>query len=173
MQSNLQRSKLATTELLVEAARRKIAVAIVQEPYIGNIGELRRYPGAESSKDGSAEGTRQSRHNGPEQRRGRRRGSNPQRRKRRSCRNQSRKLQNWRRVGVFRGDMPIGPYLDRVRYVCSKLGTDKIILGAMSTRGVYGGAANAMMRAVSISATSSILRAAHLERGQYAHVRGV
>ncbi|GBP30616.1 Retrovirus-related Pol polyprotein from type-1 retrotransposable element R1 [Eumeta japonica] len=45
MQSNLQRSKLATTELLVEAARRKIAVAIVQEPYIGNIGELRRYPG--------------------------------------------------------------------------------------------------------------------------------
>ncbi|GBO98349.1 hypothetical protein EVAR_84206_1 [Eumeta japonica] len=28
----------------------------------------------------------------------------------------------------------------------------------MSTRGVYGGAANAMMRAVSISATSSILR---------------
>ncbi|GBP47015.1 Retrovirus-related Pol polyprotein from type-1 retrotransposable element R1 [Eumeta japonica] len=25
--------------------------------------------------------------------------------------------------------MPIGPYLDRVRYVCSKLGTDKIILG--------------------------------------------
>ncbi|GBP18606.1 hypothetical protein EVAR_14376_1 [Eumeta japonica] len=29
----------------------------------------------------------------------------------------------------FEGDMPIGPYLDRVRYVCSKLGTDKIILG--------------------------------------------
>ncbi|GBP74833.1 hypothetical protein EVAR_55103_1 [Eumeta japonica] len=25
--------------------------------------------------------------------------------------------------------MPNGPYLDRVRYVCSKLGTDKIILG--------------------------------------------
>ncbi|GBP98468.1 hypothetical protein EVAR_59894_1 [Eumeta japonica] len=107
MQSNLQRSKLATTELLVEAARRKLRVV------------QRRLRG----------GTRQSRHNGPEQRRGRRRGSNPQRRKRRSCRNQSRKLQNWRRVGVFRGDMPIGPYLDRVRYVCSKLGTDKIILG--------------------------------------------
>ncbi|GBP72812.1 Retrovirus-related Pol polyprotein from type-1 retrotransposable element R1 [Eumeta japonica] len=37
------------------------------------------------------------------------------------------------RIGVvsvyFEGDMPIGPYLDRVRYVCSKLGTDKIILG--------------------------------------------
>ncbi|GBP21028.1 Retrovirus-related Pol polyprotein from type-1 retrotransposable element R1 [Eumeta japonica] len=37
-----------------------------------------------------------------------------------------------RRIGVvsvyFEGDMPIGPYLDRVRYVCSKLGTDKIIL---------------------------------------------
>ncbi|GBP96744.1 hypothetical protein EVAR_77679_1 [Eumeta japonica] len=40
------------------------------------------------------------------------------------------------RIGVvsvyFEGDMPIGPYLDRVRYVCSKLGTDKIILGATS-----------------------------------------
>ncbi|GBP96903.1 hypothetical protein EVAR_84156_1 [Eumeta japonica] len=58
------------------------------------------------------------------------------------------------RIGVvsvyFEGDMPIGPYLDRVRYVCSKLGTDKIILGAMSTRGVYGGAANAMMRGVDL-----------------------
>ncbi|GBP92823.1 hypothetical protein EVAR_57335_1 [Eumeta japonica] len=59
--------------------------------------------------------------------------------------------------------MPIGPYLDRVRYVCSKLGTDKIILGAMSAW-VYGGAANAMMHAVSISATSSILRV-HMNEG--------
>ncbi|GBP14607.1 Putative 115 kDa protein in type-1 retrotransposable element R1DM [Eumeta japonica] len=39
----------------------------------------------------------------------------------------------------FEGDMPIGPYLDRVRYVCSKLGTHKIILGTMLTRGAYGG----------------------------------
>ncbi|GBP16854.1 Apolipophorins [Eumeta japonica] len=44
IQSNLQRSKLATTELLVKAERRKIAVAFVQEPYIGNIGELRLCP---------------------------------------------------------------------------------------------------------------------------------
>ncbi|GBP28237.1 hypothetical protein EVAR_19085_1 [Eumeta japonica] len=42
IQSNLQRSKLTTTELLVEVERRKITVALVQEPYIGNIGELRR-----------------------------------------------------------------------------------------------------------------------------------
>ncbi|GBP00877.1 hypothetical protein EVAR_50154_1 [Eumeta japonica] len=45
IQSNLQRSKLATSELLVEADRRRIAVALVQEPYVGSIGELRRYPG--------------------------------------------------------------------------------------------------------------------------------
>ncbi|GBP51309.1 hypothetical protein EVAR_34095_1 [Eumeta japonica] len=45
IQSNLQRSKFGTSELLVEADRRKIAVALVQEPYVGNIGELRRYPG--------------------------------------------------------------------------------------------------------------------------------
>ncbi|GBP96415.1 hypothetical protein EVAR_90512_1 [Eumeta japonica] len=37
------------------------------------------------------------------------------------------------RIGVvsvyFECDKPIGPYLDRVKWVCSKLGTNKIILG--------------------------------------------
>ncbi|GBP83805.1 Putative 115 kDa protein in type-1 retrotransposable element R1DM [Eumeta japonica] len=33
--------------------------------------------------------------------------------------------------------MPIGPYLDRVRYVCSKLGTDKIILGDVNAWSVW------------------------------------
>ncbi|GBP82534.1 hypothetical protein EVAR_91659_1 [Eumeta japonica] len=56
IQSNLQRSKLATSELLVEADRRRIAVALVQEPYVGSIGELRRYQDAESSKGDSAKG---------------------------------------------------------------------------------------------------------------------
>ncbi|GBP96908.1 hypothetical protein EVAR_84161_1 [Eumeta japonica] len=45
IQSNLQRSKLATAELLVGASRHKIAVALVQEPYVGNTGELKRYSG--------------------------------------------------------------------------------------------------------------------------------
>ncbi|GBP34811.1 hypothetical protein EVAR_21877_1 [Eumeta japonica] len=45
IQFNLQQSKLATSELLVEAERQKIAVGLVQEPYIGNIGEQRRYLG--------------------------------------------------------------------------------------------------------------------------------
>ncbi|GBP98431.1 hypothetical protein EVAR_9225_1 [Eumeta japonica] len=49
IQSNLQRSKLATAELLVGASRRKIAVALVQEPYVGNTGELKRYPAVGSS----------------------------------------------------------------------------------------------------------------------------
>ncbi|GBP98227.1 hypothetical protein EVAR_62933_1 [Eumeta japonica] len=66
-----------------------------KEPYIGNIGELRRYPRCRVIQRRLRGGTRQSRHN-PEQRRGRRRGSNPQRRKRRSCRNQSRNC----RIGV-------------------------------------------------------------------------
>ncbi|GBP25149.1 hypothetical protein EVAR_19631_1 [Eumeta japonica] len=43
IKSNLQRSKLAKAELLVGASRRKIAVALVQEPYVGNAGELKRY----------------------------------------------------------------------------------------------------------------------------------
>ncbi|GBP85098.1 hypothetical protein EVAR_51217_1 [Eumeta japonica] len=34
--------------------------------------------------------------------------------------------------------MPIGPYLDRVRYVCSKFGTDKIILAAAARESDVG-----------------------------------
>ncbi|GBP83195.1 hypothetical protein EVAR_66746_1 [Eumeta japonica] len=43
--THMVRSKVATAELLVEAERRNITVALVQKPYIGNAGELRRYPG--------------------------------------------------------------------------------------------------------------------------------
>ncbi|GBP26465.1 Putative 115 kDa protein in type-1 retrotransposable element R1DM [Eumeta japonica] len=129
IQSNLQRSKLATTELLVEAKRRKITVALVQETYIGNIGELRRYPGCKvvqkttprrgpvkaaiiilNSDIDSEED--QTLNDG-------------------NVAAAVIKAENCR-IGVvsvyFEGDMPIGPYLDRVRYVCAKLGTDKIIL---------------------------------------------
>ncbi|GBP89155.1 hypothetical protein EVAR_70197_1 [Eumeta japonica] len=42
-QSNLQRSKLFTTELLLEAERRKIAVALVLQLCVRNIKELRRH----------------------------------------------------------------------------------------------------------------------------------
>ncbi|GBP90255.1 hypothetical protein EVAR_89374_1 [Eumeta japonica] len=130
----------------------------------GNIGELRRYPRCRVIKDGSAEGTRQSRHNGPEQRRGRRRGSNPQRRKRRSCRNQSRNC----RIGVvsvyFEETCPSARTSIACDTSAQNSGPTKSSWGDVSAW-VYGGAANAMMRAVSISATSSILRAAHLERG--------
>ncbi|GBP39494.1 hypothetical protein EVAR_32426_1 [Eumeta japonica] len=48
--SNLQRSKLATTELLIEAERQKIAIVLVWEPYVGNTGECRQHPGCRSSK---------------------------------------------------------------------------------------------------------------------------
>ncbi|GBP33601.1 Retrovirus-related Pol polyprotein from type-1 retrotransposable element R1 [Eumeta japonica] len=41
----LARSKLATAELLIGASRRKIAVALVQESYLGNTGVLKRYSG--------------------------------------------------------------------------------------------------------------------------------
>ncbi|GBP78580.1 Putative 115 kDa protein in type-1 retrotransposable element R1DM [Eumeta japonica] len=128
MQSNLQRSKLATTELLVEAARRKIAVAIVQEPY-WEYWRAETVPGVQSrpktaprrgpvkaaiilSSDVDVEEDQTL--NGENVAAAVIKAGN--------C-----------RIGVvsvyFEGDMPIGPYLDRVRYVCSKLGTDKIILG--------------------------------------------
>ncbi|GBP46650.1 Putative 115 kDa protein in type-1 retrotransposable element R1DM [Eumeta japonica] len=130
MQSNLQRSKLATTELLVEAARRKIAVAIVQEPYIGNIGELRRYPGCRVVQKTAPR-------RGPVKAAIMVLNSDVDVEEDQTLNGENVaaaviKAGNCR-IGVvsvyFEGDMPIGPYLDRVRYVCSKLGTDKIILG--------------------------------------------
>ncbi|GBP51326.1 Histone-lysine N-methyltransferase SETMAR [Eumeta japonica] len=75
-------------------------------------------------------------------------------------------------VSVYcEGDMPIGPCFVHVQYVCSKLGTTKIILWVMPTRGASSGAANAMMRAVLISAISSMQRGCNVKQGQYAHVR--
>lgn len=45
MQVNLQKKKLATQELMLEAGRRKTAFALVSEPYIGNTGELKQQVG--------------------------------------------------------------------------------------------------------------------------------
>ncbi|GBP92211.1 Putative 115 kDa protein in type-1 retrotransposable element R1DM [Eumeta japonica] len=130
IQSNLQRSKLATAELLVGASRRKIAVALVQEPYVGNTGELKRYSGCrviqrvapragpvkaaililDSDVDVEEDQTLIDENvTAAVVTAG-------------NC-----------RIGVvsvyFECDKPIGPYLDRVKWVCSKLGTNKIILG--------------------------------------------
>ncbi|GBP97797.1 hypothetical protein EVAR_90930_1 [Eumeta japonica] len=161
IQSNLQRSKLATSELLVEADRRKIAVALVQEPYVGNIGEVLRYPDAESSKRRPAKGTRKAAIIVLD--------SSVDVEEDQTLIDENVTAAVCSRncrigvVSVYSKRHPIGPY-PIARYVCSKLGTDKIILGATSTRGVYGGAVNMTMHAGSISAISSILRAARLER---------
>lgn len=45
LQTNLQRSALATNELFLEARKRNISFALVQEPYVGAAGELKRYSG--------------------------------------------------------------------------------------------------------------------------------
>ncbi|GBP88447.1 hypothetical protein EVAR_99541_1 [Eumeta japonica] len=88
-------------ERSARSAMRKITVALVQEPYVGNIGELRQYPGClVVQKATPRRGTRQGRHHNPRQWCGRRGGSNPHRGKRHSYRDKSRKLHNWRCVGV-------------------------------------------------------------------------
>ncbi|XP_026331400.1 uncharacterized protein LOC113238780 [Hyposmocoma kahamanoa] len=43
--ANLQRSELATAELVVECVKRKISVALIQEPYTGCTGRVKSYPG--------------------------------------------------------------------------------------------------------------------------------
>lgn len=42
IQANLHRSKLTTIELLQVAERKGISVALVQDPYVGNTGEMRQ-----------------------------------------------------------------------------------------------------------------------------------
>ncbi|GBP71822.1 hypothetical protein EVAR_88677_1 [Eumeta japonica] len=99
----IQCSKLATTELLIEAEGQKIAVALVQKSYIGDVGKLQCYPGCRIVQKDSAKGTHQSRHHNPGQWRGRRGGSDPQRRKRHSYRDKCRKLQDWSRRCTNKG----------------------------------------------------------------------
>lgn len=44
-QANLQRKELATNEVMIEASRRKIAVALLQEPYVGGAKSMKDYGG--------------------------------------------------------------------------------------------------------------------------------
>ncbi|CAK1553849.1 unnamed protein product [Leptosia nina] len=45
VQANLQRKDAATTELIMEGQRRKVSVALVQEPYVGKEGKMKIYGG--------------------------------------------------------------------------------------------------------------------------------
>lgn len=44
-QANLQRKELATQELMMEASKRKVAFALIQEPYVGGTGRMKDYAG--------------------------------------------------------------------------------------------------------------------------------
>lgn len=45
MQANLHRKKLATQEILLESQKQKVAITLVQKPYVGAIGEVKQYAG--------------------------------------------------------------------------------------------------------------------------------
>lgn len=45
IQANLQRSKLATIELIQVARDKGVSIALIQEPYVGSRGEMKQYPG--------------------------------------------------------------------------------------------------------------------------------
>lgn len=47
IQANLQRSKLATEELIQVAKGKGISIALVQEPYVGRSGSMSHYPGTQ------------------------------------------------------------------------------------------------------------------------------
>ncbi|CAB3241213.1 unnamed protein product [Arctia plantaginis] len=44
-EANLQRKKLATNELLIEATKRRVSAALLQEPYVGGSKEMRSHRG--------------------------------------------------------------------------------------------------------------------------------
>lgn len=46
IQANLRRSRNATAELHQAVHDRKISIALIQEPYVGNQGEMKQYPGS-------------------------------------------------------------------------------------------------------------------------------
>lgn len=130
VQANLQRKRLATQELLLEAQKRKLSFAVVQEPYVGAVGELKRYTGTRVIQSG------------------------PMRAKPvkaaiivfddeiQILTNSTISSENiavailktnkWT-VGVisvyFEDSMPLEPYLDRLKEVCESLQTNKIIIG--------------------------------------------
>lgn len=45
IQVNLQRKRVATQDLLMEAEKRKASVALLQEPYVGSEGVMKKYGG--------------------------------------------------------------------------------------------------------------------------------
>ncbi|GBP54091.1 hypothetical protein EVAR_81259_1 [Eumeta japonica] len=110
---------------------KKIEVALVQEPYVGKIDELRRYLRRRVVQ-------KTTRRKGPIKAAILILNGDLDDEENQILINENVtaavvKIGNYR-IGVmsvyFEGDIPIDPYLDRVRYVCSKFGTDNIILGS-------------------------------------------
>ncbi|CAK1595525.1 unnamed protein product [Parnassius mnemosyne] len=46
VQANLQRKELATNELMIEASKSGMSIALIQEPYVGGVGNMKNYRGA-------------------------------------------------------------------------------------------------------------------------------
>ncbi|XP_041972130.1 uncharacterized protein LOC121728089 [Aricia agestis] len=128
--SNLQRSQLATKELLLEATKRKASVALLQEPYIGGARSMRTYNGVRVyQSDGPGDGvvkacvvvfddtldvelhTRLSNNN---------------------IVVATLRTKAWEMIVVsfyFEPDKPVGPYLDHLMWIGRELGSDKMVLG--------------------------------------------
>lgn len=130
IQANLRRSKQATVELLQEAEKRGVSIALVQEPYVGSTGTLKQYPGTRviqcslnRQKPVKAAiivfGDRL------------RVIHDPQIVTETEC---AVLLEaGTLKLGVvsvyFEGDQPIEPYIERTRTACQKLGTSNVIVG--------------------------------------------
>ncbi|CAK1578891.1 unnamed protein product [Parnassius mnemosyne] len=57
IQTNLQRCELATAELITEETKRGISFALVQEPYIGRIGQMKSYSGTRIAQSDRCQNT--------------------------------------------------------------------------------------------------------------------
>ncbi|KAL0811622.1 hypothetical protein ABMA28_009992 [Loxostege sticticalis] len=132
-QTNLQRKQLATTELMVESSRRKLAFALVQEPYVGGRRRMKDYRGARVFQNAAVgDGTVKAAIvvfdddldviQCPKL----------------TCDHIVAvriRTSDWEIAAVsfyFEPDKPIGPYLDRLREVVEELGLRKLLIGGDS-----------------------------------------
>lgn len=166
-QANLQRKALATTELMVEASKRKLAFALVQEPYVGSRRMMKDYRGARLYQntpvgDGTVKAAivvfdgeldvipcpKLTSDNIVAVRI---------------------RTSDWEIAAVsyyFEPDQPIGPYLDKLKEVAEELGSRPLLIGGdCNAKSAWWGSATEDHRGADMSAALEEMGLQVLNRG--------
>ncbi|XP_045504402.1 uncharacterized protein LOC123701034 [Colias croceus] len=128
--ANLQRSQIATKELLLEATKRKACVALLQEPYVGGARSVRTYNGVRVfQSDGEGGGVVKACIVVLDD------SLDVELHARLSNNNivvATLRTKAWEMIVVsfyFEPDKPVGPYLENLMRIGRKLGSNRMVLG--------------------------------------------